>query len=90
MESDNKLREIVIKSPTYFYFDGIIKFEDIDLDDILIDEESYENMSVYNISYKALIGGTPLLLLPDKISSKKTISCYKYQIKRSFVLINVL
>ena len=71
MESDNKLREIVIKSPTYFYFDGIIKFEDIDLDDILIDEESYENMSVYNISYKVLIGGTPLLLLPDKISSKK-------------------
>ena len=33
----------------------MIKLEDFDLDNILIDEKSYENSLVYNISYKILI-----------------------------------
>ena len=43
-----------------YYFDDIIKIEDFDLDDILIDENSYENIFVYNISYKSLIDSKPL------------------------------
>ena len=39
-----------------YYFDDIIKFEDFDLDNILIDEKSYEHILVYNISYKTLFG----------------------------------
>ena len=35
-----------------YYFNNIIK---TDLDNILIDERSYENILVYNISYKSLI-----------------------------------
>ena len=42
MESNDKLTEIDIKNPICFYFDDIIKFEDFDLDNILIDEKSYE------------------------------------------------
>ena len=30
------------------YFDGIIKFEEFDLDNISIDERSYENILIYN------------------------------------------
>ena len=30
-----------------------IKIEDFDLDNILIDEKSYENILVYNISYQS-------------------------------------
>ena len=41
MESNDKLKEIDIKYRACCYFNGIIKIEDFDLDDILIDEKSY-------------------------------------------------
>ena len=40
----------------HYYFDDIIKFEDLDLDNSLIEEKSYENVSVNDISYKTLVG----------------------------------
>ena len=40
MESNDKLKEIDIKKCTCYYFDNIIKIEDFDIDDILIDEKS--------------------------------------------------
>ena len=52
MDSNDELKEINIKNRTCYYFDGIIKIEDLNLHNILIDEKSYENISVYNISYK--------------------------------------
>ena len=55
MESNNKLKEIDIKNRTRYYFDDIIKFVDFELDSISIDEKSYENILVCNISYKTLI-----------------------------------
>ena len=51
----NNLKEINIKNRTYYYFDDIIKIEDFDCDNILIDEKSYKNILVYDSSYKALI-----------------------------------
>ena len=45
----------------------MIKFEDFDLDNIIIDEESYENILVYNVSYKTLIGVKPLRIGFDKM-----------------------
>ena len=41
-----------IKNRTFYYFDDIIKSEDFDLGNNLIDEKSYENIL---ISYKTLI-----------------------------------
>ena len=38
----------------------IIKNEDLDFDIILVDEKSHENILVYNISYKTLIGAKPM------------------------------
>ena len=52
MESKDKLKEIVIKNCTCYYFDDIIKIDEFDFDGILIDEKSYENIVVYRISYK--------------------------------------
>ena len=40
MESNVKLKEINIKNRTCYFFDDIIKFNDFDLDNILIDEKS--------------------------------------------------
>ena len=67
MESNNGLKEIDIKIGTFYYFDDIIKFEDFDLDNILIDEKPQENILVYEISYKTLVGTKPLRIRFDKI-----------------------
>ena len=57
---NNECKEVRIKNHTCYYFDDIIELEDFDLDNILIDEKSYENILIYNISYKTLIDPKPL------------------------------
>ena len=47
--------------------DDLIKIEDFGFDYILIDEQSYENVLVYNISYKTLIGAKPLRIRFNKV-----------------------
>ena len=42
MKSNGKLKEIGIKNRTCNYFNDMIKIEDFDLDNILIDKMSYE------------------------------------------------
>ena len=51
-----------------YYFDDIIKTEDFDFDDILLDETSHKNILVYNILYKNLIGEKPLRTMFDKVN----------------------
>ena len=41
-----------IKNRTCYYFDNIIKLEDFDLDNILIDQKSHQNILINDISYK--------------------------------------
>ena len=67
MESNDKLKEIDIINDMCYYFDDIIKTEDFDPDNILMDEEPYEKILVYNISYKSLIDSKPLCIRFDKI-----------------------
>ena len=54
MESKDKLKEIDMKNRACYYFNDIIKDVDIYFSDILLDEKLYENISVYDISYKTL------------------------------------
>ena len=63
-----ELRKVRIKSSRYYYLDDIIKLEDFDLDNILIDEKSQENILIYDISYKTLIGSKPLRIRFNKIN----------------------
>ena len=57
---NNEFKNVCIKNRTCYCLDGIIKLEDVDLDNILIGEESHENILIYNISYKILIDPKPL------------------------------
>ena len=51
-----------------FRFDGLIKFEYFDFDNILIDQKSNENILICDIPYKTLIGAKPRLRVRfDKI-----------------------
>ena len=65
MDSNDELKEIDIKNRTCYHYDDIIKNEDFNLDNILIDEKSYETILVY-ISYKNLIA-KPLRIRFGKI-----------------------
>ena len=64
---NNEFKEVRIKNRTCYYFNDIIKLEDFDLDNILIDEKSYENILIYNISYKTLIDSKPFRTRFNKI-----------------------
>ena len=60
MESKDKLKESNIKNRTCYYFDDIMRVIDIDFNNILLDEKSYEiilkKTLVYDISYKTFMG----------------------------------
>ena len=64
---NTEFKKVRIKNRTCYYFDDIIKLEDFDLDNILIDEKSHENILIYNISYKTLIDQKPLRIRFDQI-----------------------
>ena len=49
---NNELKNVHIKNCTSYYFNDIIKLEDFNLDNILTDEKSHENILIYDISYK--------------------------------------
>ena len=50
-----------------YYSEDIIKLEDFDLNNFLVDTKSHENILIYDISYKTLIGSKPLQIRFDKI-----------------------
>ena len=56
-----------MKNHACYYFDDIIKIEKFDFDDILLDEKSYENILIYDVLYKKLIGVKPLHIIFDKV-----------------------
>ena len=64
---NNELKKVCIKNRKCYYFDDIIKIEDFNLDNVLIDRKSHENFLIYDISYKTLIGSKPLRISFDKI-----------------------
>ena len=45
----NEFKKVCFKKSTCYYFNGIIKLEDFDLDNILIDEKLHENILIYDI-----------------------------------------
>ena len=63
----NSKKEIDIKNHTSYYFDYIIKIEDFDGNNILLDKKSYKNILVYIILYKTLIGGKTMEIRFKKI-----------------------
>ena len=46
---NNKFKRFRIKNRTCYYFDNIIKLEDSDIDNILIDEKPHKNILICGI-----------------------------------------
>ena len=69
MESNNELKEIYIKKSDSYYFDDIININDLDLDRVLLDEKSYENILIYDVAYKCLYGAKLLRIILDKVDA---------------------
>ena len=61
------MKEISIKNRTCYYFDDVIKIEDLDFDNILLDKNSYEIILIYDISNNTLTGAKPLRIRSDEI-----------------------
>ena len=47
---NNEFYKVRIKNRTCYYFNDVIKLEDFDFDNVLIDKKSYENVLTYYIS----------------------------------------
>ena len=56
MKRNNELKEIVTKNCTFYYFDDIINVNDLDLDNILLDEKSNENILISHAATKTPYG----------------------------------
>ena len=67
MKSKNELKETDIKNRLRHYFDDIINGTKINFSNNLLNKKLYENISVYNISYKTPTGPKPLRIRFDKI-----------------------
>ena len=61
-------KTITTFSDMCYYFDDIIEYVDIYFSDILLDQKLYQNVSVYDISYKTSTRPEPLRIRFDKIS----------------------
>ena len=58
---------MILKIRISYYFHDILKIEDFDFNNILINEKSYENNLVYN-TYKSVIATNPLRIRFDKVN----------------------
>ena len=56
------------KNCTCYYFDDIIKFEEFNFDNILIDEKSYENILIYDVLNRTFVGTKSLRFRVNKMS----------------------
>ena len=68
MNVKNLLKEINIKNRACYYFDDIINGTKINFSNVLLDKNLYENISIYNISYKTATSPKPMHFSFDKIN----------------------
>ena len=67
MKSNHKLSDLNIKNCTYYYFYNIIKTENFDFDNILLDGNLYGNVWIYEILSKTLIDAKPVHIRFNKV-----------------------
>ena len=85
MKNNNELKETNIKQFTCYHFDDTVNINDIDLNNILIDEKSYENILIYDVSYKTLYNVKPLRIIFNKVDEyiKKMTKLNKFVLFQS-------
>ena len=57
---NNGFKNVCVKNRTCYYFDELIKLEDFEIDNILIDKKSQETILINGITYTILIGSKTL------------------------------
>ena len=67
MECNDELKEINYKILTCYFFDDIIKMQDFEFGNILLDEKPYQNVLIYNTLYKTLISTKQLHMRFNKV-----------------------
>ena len=65
---ENNELQVCHKNRTCYYFDDIIKIEDFDSDNVLFNEKSNKSISIYDISYKTVIGAKTLRIMFNKVN----------------------
>ena len=60
------LIKVGIENRMCYYFDDVIRIEDFDSDNNLLDEK-HENILIYNILFKTFIGVKPLRIIYNKV-----------------------
>ena len=61
MESKSEFLKIDIKSRRCYYFDFAMEIIDINVKDLLLEKKRFENILIYDISYKTtFMGSIPL------------------------------
>ena len=64
---NNEFKEVFIEIRSCYYFDDMIKLEDFDFDNILINVKSRKMFLIYDVLYKNLISPKNLRIRFDKI-----------------------
>ena len=64
---NNELKKVSIKNRMCYYFRNMIKIEDFNFGNILLNEKSYESILICNVSFKTLIGTKSLRIMFDKV-----------------------
>ena len=57
---ETEFKIVCIKNRACYYFNDMIKLEDFDIGNILMDGKPNQHILIYGISYKTLIGAKPL------------------------------
>ena len=47
----NKVKDVGIKSRTYYFFDDIINMKNFDPNNVKVDEKSFKNIPIYYTGY---------------------------------------
>ena len=63
MESNNEFKEINTENRTCYYFDDMTNINDLDLEHILLDEKTYENILIYNTKLHMIVSLYILFLI---------------------------
>ena len=69
MENNEFKKAVNTFNKKCFYIHDITKIEHFDFGNNLLDEKSYENILIYDISYKTLIGPKPFPIRLEKVDS---------------------
>ena len=64
---NKELTKMFIWNCMCYYFDVIIKIQNVDFNNIVIDENLYEIIVIYDVSCKSLISEKHLFIMFDKV-----------------------